>query len=140
MIIQIVKIKSILPFKPKNEAPVFLYGEAPVSFPVSFQRMNSPAPEKFKILRHLLSGVNQFKHLPNPHHLVSRQLISLVLFPQLAQTFVPEAFDHTMCKATLVTLKYQTNMLVKLGNCCNSCPSHSMGACYVTESGCFAII
>jgi hypothetical protein len=72
MVIKIIKIKSILPFKSENYTPVFFNSKTPVTLPFSFKWMNFPAFKKLKILRYPLNTVDNFKYLFDFVHLIKR--------------------------------------------------------------------
>src|SRR6266513_797723 len=81
VIIEIIKIKSILSVEPENNPPILFNHKTPITFQASFQRMNFPTAKELKILWYQLCTVNYFEHLLNSVKLISRQFTCSSGFP-----------------------------------------------------------
>lgn len=72
MIINIVKIKRMMPLKPENYTIVFIHFYAPEIFILPGKFMRMPILKCSKILWHLISAIYNFQHHFDPCCLVGR--------------------------------------------------------------------
>jgi len=92
VIITAIDVRNVLPFKPKNNAPICPNGDAPEPGKIAFQRMQS-VPRQIKVLW-LGRLVETGQNTPDFFDMLLVETTPIVIFVKAVQTAMLEAKDH----------------------------------------------